>query len=101
VTPSPRYRTDSRLWLVVGVGVFVALGFFDPSGGYGKLDGSLWATVAVIVAAYDRINVSGLLVPVAFYAAVLAGAAALVGWAVQAVVVVIRVRRTATDSPAG
>ena len=94
MTPPARYRTDYHLWLGVAACVFVALGFFDPSGGMSKGSSSLWATVAVLVTHYDRINTSEMLAAVACYSALLAGAAALVGWAVQAVMVVARSRRT-------
>jgi hypothetical protein len=99
VTPPPRYRTDYRLWLAVGVCLFVALGFFNPTGLRGKGGGSLWDAVAVLVTYHDRINFTEMLAPVAIYAAFQAGAAALVGWAVQAVVVVIRSRSTAAMPP--
>jgi hypothetical protein len=97
VTPPPGYRTDYRLWLVVGGGLFVALGLFDPSGGRGKGDGSLWSIVAVFVSGEYHCPMFDMLAPIALFSAMLAAPAALVGWAVQAVVVVIRSRRTASD----
>jgi hypothetical protein len=83
-----RYPTAYRLWALVAVGLFVALGFVNPAAGATWKGGSsLWLCVGILLCGEYHSSTAEALTAVVFWALILAGPAALVGWAVQALVV--------------
>jgi hypothetical protein len=84
-----RYRTDYRLWAVVSVPFFVALGFFNPTGEAG--DTSLWSHLRRL-ATGDHRNTGGLVVGIVVQSLILAVPASVAGWLIHAVAVLCGVR---------
>jgi hypothetical protein len=83
-------RTDRRLWLLVSVCLFIALGFVNPlAGATTKSDHSLWAKIGDM-ANGNLVVIRDMLPGVVCYTFINAIAAALLGWVVQALVVVLR-----------
>ena len=86
--PGKDIRTDSRLWLLCGSGVFVLLGFFDPLPGIKGNPGPLWTWgVAVIVGSEQNEGALLVLPSILFYVAVYGTLSILFGWAIQACIV--------------
>jgi MFS superfamily sulfate permease-like transporter len=86
-----RLRTDHRLWAIVALGLFVALGFVDPlAGATWKGEHSFWYLVGTVVLGEWTSGLSGALLLLLFYAGLLCVPSVLLGWVVQAVVVLIR-----------
>jgi hypothetical protein len=91
-----QYRTDYRLWAVVSVPFFVALGFFNPTGEAG--DTSLWFHLRKL-ASGDHRNTGGLVVGIVVQALILAVPAAVAGWLAHAVAVLCGVRLSGRADP--
>jgi hypothetical protein len=88
-----RFRTDYRLWTVAALCLFVALGFLDPlAGAWWKGDASLWHEVGSLVRGEYASGVSGALPYLLLYAGL------LIGWLVQAAVVIVRVSTGAREA---
>jgi hypothetical protein len=83
-----RFRTDHRLWATAAACVFLALGFVDPVAGVAKGDNSLWAYVARLVTGNYSCSTLDIVVLILIRSALQVIPAALLGWVVQAVVVV-------------
>ena len=88
------FRTDYRLWAVIAFCLFVAFGLVDPlAGAWWKGDISLWHQVGKMVRGEYASGVSGALPSILFYAVLLSVPAILLGWPVEAVVVILRASR--------
>jgi hypothetical protein len=86
-----RLRTDHRLWAVVALGLFVALGLVDPlAGTTWKGEHSFWFLVGTVVRGEWASGLSGALLLLLFYAGLLCVPSVFLGWVVQAVIVLIR-----------
>jgi hypothetical protein len=83
--------------------MFLALGFVDPTWGVGKCDLAFWTNVARLATGHYYGDPSEMMKGLGLYALILAAPAALVGWAVQAIAIVVwSLARGGTrgDSPA-
>ena len=85
------YQTNCRLWVCVSTLAFVALGFVNPLAGITKCDDlSLWSHVD---AALHRSNSNGFDESawpfLGFHAGFMAMPAVIVGWAIQALIVIL------------
>ena len=84
-------RTDYRLWTVAALGLFMALGFVDPlAGSTWKGESSFWHLVGTVVRGEWASGINGALPLLIFYVGLLCVPSVLLGWVVQAVVVLIR-----------
>jgi hypothetical protein len=86
---SGQYRTDRLLWAIFTAGVFVALGFVNPLAGVGKFGGDhdWWDQFGILVRG-DYPDVIGDSLRVGTCGLVLAVPSAVLGWVLQALVVV-------------
>lgn len=82
------YRTNYALWAVVGIGVFVALGFVDPVGGASKGDLSYWNFFVQMMSQGNFQRDNGY-VQLCIYNVLLGVPSALLGWVIQAAIVVL------------
>lgn len=83
------YRTNNWLWGIASGCIFLALGFADPVSGAAKGDCSLWSHVGVLIRRDYFCSSAEILAHVAFLAMFLAVPAALLGWVVQALIIVL------------
>jgi hypothetical protein len=89
--PKSQFRTNRRLWAVAAVCWFVALGFFELTGGYSKADTSLWGDNLRVLLTRDYLCPSfDLLFALGMQVVMCAVPALVLGWVTQAVVVIIR-----------
>jgi hypothetical protein len=83
-------RTNRRLWFVVSICLFIALGFIDPLAGLTqKSEHNLWAEFGAM-ANGNSFVIRNMLPGVIAYSLLNAFAAALLGWVVQALVIAAR-----------
>jgi hypothetical protein len=95
-----RLRTDHRLWAVAALDLFVALGFVDPlTGATWKGEHSFWYLVGTVVRGEWASGLSGALLSLLFYAGLLCVPSVLLGWVVQAVVVLVRTTARGAAAP--
>jgi hypothetical protein len=99
--PGQRFRTDYRLWAFAAACLFLGLGFWDPIAGAGKGDESLWAHVAILVRRDSPGSKWEMAATVAYRAVLQAVPSDLVGWVLQAFVVVARSVRRGDPSGGG
>ena len=83
-----KLHTNNRLWAITSVCVFVALGFVNPVAGVAKGDLSLWAYVSDVVTGNFADVTSGVQA-IVFLSLLLAVPAVLVGWVLQALIVLV------------
>ena len=83
-----RYRTNYLLWVAASGCLFVALGFVDPVAGVSKGDSSLWAVVNRFVRGAYYCSTTDIVVGLLILAISRAIPAAILGWVMQAVVVI-------------
>ena len=89
---SRQFRTNYPLWILATGCVFGALGFVDPTGGLAKGKYSFWDYIQDLVTGDYAGGSADLFMKVMFCGLFLIGLAALVGWLLQALVVVIRAK---------
>lgn len=83
------YRTNYWIWGIVSGCIFLALGFVDPvAGATWKGDCSLWSHVGDLISGDYFCSPGDILAPIVFMALFLAIPAALLGWVLQAIIVV-------------
>jgi hypothetical protein len=83
------YRTNYWIWGIASGSIVLALGFVNPGAGVTwKGDSSLWSYVGVLVRGDYFCSLADILAPIAFMALFLAVPAALLGWVLQALIVV-------------
>jgi hypothetical protein len=82
------FRTDYRLWILAAGCVFVALGFVDPVAGAAKGDNSWWAYVGFLLRGDYSCSTGEIIGAITFRGALQAVPSVLVGWVLQALVVV-------------
>lgn len=87
-----QFRTNQRLWAISSAMAFVALGFIDPVGGVAKGENSWWSKV-FLLPNLNRHQLDEIVPPVLVYGAVLGLTAVVLGWVVQAVLVMFTGRR--------
>jgi hypothetical protein len=84
------FRTHRRLWALAAARVFAALGFVDVTAGVGKGDNRFWTNVARLALHDYHGNSAEAVSIVALQALVLAAPGLLLGWALQAAIVLLR-----------
>jgi hypothetical protein len=84
-----KFRTNHPLWIFATGCVFGALGFVDPTGGLAKGKYSFWDYIQDLVTGTYAAGSDHLFIKVMFYGLFLIGLAALVGWLLQALLVVM------------
>jgi hypothetical protein len=83
------YRTNYWFWGIASGCIFLALGFVDPvAGATWKGDCSLWSHVGILIRGDYFCSSADIVAPIAFMALFLAVPAALLGWVLQALIVV-------------
>jgi hypothetical protein len=82
-------RTNKPLWALAGVAVFIALGFIDPLAGatWEGDSGDMWYVVGQMLA--SRARPEAILEAIVFITLLLSITALLVGWVIQALLVVV------------
>jgi hypothetical protein len=84
------FRTNYQVWVIAAVSVFVALGFVDPTAGATwKGNNSLWAHFGDLLRGDYSCSTANLLVPIMFQSLVQAVPAVVLGWVLQAFVVIL------------
>jgi hypothetical protein len=83
-----QHQTNYRLWTLASACLFVAFGFVNPVAGVAKADTSLWATVSYVVTG-KFMDVTGGVTAIVFMSLLLLMPALLLGWVVQAVIVLL------------
>lgn len=84
------YCTNYLIWGITSGCIFLALGFVDPvAGATWKGDNSLWSYGGILVHGDYICSRAEILTHIAFLALLLAVPAALLGWVVQALVIVL------------
>ncbi|MFO0801552.1 MAG: hypothetical protein U0791_00320 [Gemmataceae bacterium] len=81
--PRSQFRTNQRLWAISSAIAFVALGFIDPVGGAAKGENSWWSKV-FLLPSLNRHQLDEIVMPVLVYGVVLGLTAVVLGWVVQA-----------------
>jgi hypothetical protein len=82
-----RYRTDFRLWALIGACAFIVFGFLDPVAGVAKGDESLWGHVTDVLAGRWDGRTDEIVPKIILMTVVLAAAAATLAWVAQAFLV--------------
>jgi hypothetical protein len=86
------YRTNHLGWVLASACVFAALSFIDLFAGVAKGDCSLWGQLAVLFRGEYICDTTEVLGGVVLWTAILAVPAVLIGWLIQAVIVVAQAR---------
>jgi hypothetical protein len=99
-----RYRTDYRIWALIAVCAFVALGFVDPVAGVAKGHNSLWSYLGILLRGEYYCSTSELVAATMSKAVLAAAPAFVAGWVAQALIVVIwrslkKPSRSAIETP--
>ncbi len=91
-----QFRTNERLWLIFSVCLFVAFGFVDITGGMSKGPVGLWYTISDFHThmSWKDHSRAEIILPIFALAVMCAIPAILFGWVLQALVGVVRDRRT-------
>ena len=83
-----QFHTDYRLWVIAACGLFAFLGFVDPVAGMAKDDNSYWAYLGILLSGNFICGTDELLAAVAFRALLVAIPSTVLGWLLQALLVV-------------
>jgi hypothetical protein len=84
-----KLTTNLWLWWVFGLAVFGLLGFFDPLPGSKGNPGPLWSRTSELFSSNPREQASATLEVGLCYATIFVPIAILLGWAMQAMVVLV------------
>lgn len=84
-----KYPTNPSQWAISSTVVFVVLGFIDPIAGVAKGENNWWSKV-FLLPSLNRSQLGETVPPVLVYGAILALAAIVLGWVLQALIAVRR-----------
>jgi hypothetical protein len=82
-----RYGANTRIWLIAAGCLFVAIGFVDPVAGVTKGDNSLWSHTTHLVTGDYHCSTSDIVIPIVFQAVLLSVPSVMIGWVIQAFIV--------------
>jgi hypothetical protein len=96
----PRFQTNWSLWSVFSAAGFIALSFVNPIADVAKGNHTLWAYIVRFMTGDYACSTSAILAPILMRSAFQFAAAALLGWVLQAVIVVLRDSRNSAKNTA-